>query len=64
VNLAAGRIEVCLDIVPDDYEPYALLSATGADGEQLAQVRVDSGFKLSLASATAWIESDFARPAC
>ncbi|HET6720125.1 MAG TPA: hypothetical protein VFH22_10785 [Rhodocyclaceae bacterium] len=63
VNLAAGRIEVTLDIVADDYEPYALLGATAADGEQLAQVRVDPGFKLSLASATAWIENDYARPA-
>lgn len=63
VNLAAGRIEVTLDIVPDDYEPYALLGATAADGEQLAQVRVAADFKLSLASATAWIENDFARPA-
>ena len=62
VNVAAGRIEVTLDIVPDEYEPYALLSAIGPDGEQLAQVRVEAGFKLSARSAEAWIENEFLRP--
>ena len=62
VNTTGGRIEVTLDIVPDEYEPYALLAAHNADGESLAQVRVETGFKLGVASATAWIENDFRRP--
>jgi hypothetical protein len=31
-------------------------------GEQVAQVRVDAGFKLSPASAMAWVENDFRAP--
>lgn len=62
VNLDTGQLLVKLDITPDDYEPYALLSAYDELGEQLAQVRVSAGFKLSLQSATAWIDNDFRRP--
>ena len=39
------RISVTLDIVADDYDPYALLGAQNAAGEQLAQVRVGVGFR-------------------
>jgi hypothetical protein len=31
-------------------------------GEQVAQVRVDPGFKLSPASAHTWVENDFRAP--
>jgi len=51
-----------LDIVPDEDEPYALLSALDAAGEQLAQVRVSASFNLSKASAAAWVENEFRRP--
>jgi len=57
-----GRIEVMLDIVPDDDDPHALLAAHDAAGDVLAQVRVAAGFKLTLASATAWVEGGFGRP--
>lgn len=57
-----GRIEVLLDIVPDEDDPYALLSARDADGEPLAQLRVRADFRLNDRSAAAWIESGFARP--
>ena len=40
VNADAGRIEVVLDIVPDEDDPYATLSARDEYGEQLAAVRV------------------------
>ena len=56
------RITITLDIVPDEDDPHALLGAHGAAGEPLARVRVAASFKLSAASATAWIESDFRRP--
>jgi len=36
-----------------------LLSAFDGDGGQLAQIRVLPSYKLTLASATAWIEDDF-----
>ena len=63
VNADAGRIEVILDIVPDEDDPYATLSARDEYGEQLAEVRVAPNFKLSPSSAAAWIESGFRRPA-
>lgn len=62
VNHDSGDIEVTLDIVPDDDDPYALLGARNAAGEQLAQVRVGPDFKFNLRSATAWIDDEFRRP--
>jgi hypothetical protein len=50
INAASGRISVTLDIVPDDDDPHALLAAHDAAGEELARVRVSSGFKLSKAT--------------
>jgi hypothetical protein len=58
-----GRItEVTLDIVPDEDDPHALLTALDAGGEQIAQVRVAASYKLSSSSAAAWVEAGFARP--
>jgi hypothetical protein len=62
VSTPAGRIGVTLDIVADDYEPYAVLAAHDAAGELLAQVRVRPDFKLNAASAGAWIEAEFSKP--
>lgn len=62
VSAAAGPIEVTLDIVPDEFDPYAVLRAHDDAGEQLAQVRVDAGFKLTTRSAGAWIDNDFRTP--
>ncbi|MCR5864341.1 MAG: hypothetical protein ACK4PH_05060 [Aquincola tertiaricarbonis] len=62
VTAAQGPVSVTLDIVPDDDDPHALLTAEDEAGEQLAQVRVAAGFKLNRASATAWIDSGFAKP--
>lgn len=56
-----GDIDVTLDIVPDEYEPYALLTALDAFGEQIAQVRVAPTFKLTKARAQAWAEGGFGR---
>ena len=63
VDTASGRIRVSLDIVPDEDDPHALLAAHDAFGEQLAEVRVAPGFKLSATSATAWIDDEFRKPA-
>jgi hypothetical protein len=62
VTAPAGRITVTLDIVPDEDDPHALLAAHDAAGEALARVRVAAGFKLSAASAGAWIADDFRKP--
>jgi hypothetical protein len=62
INAQSGRISVTLDIVPDEDDPHALLTAHDAAGEELAQVRVASGFKLNKASASAWIDADFRKP--
>lgn len=58
----AGRIEVTLDIVPDDDDAHGLLKATDADGAELARVRVSANFRLNPASAAAWIDSGYAKP--
>ncbi len=63
VTAGAARITVSLDIVPDEDHPHAQLTAHDADGELLAQVHVPPSFKLNRASAVAWAESGFARPA-
>ncbi|KNZ33759.1 MAG: hypothetical protein AD742_04910 [Methylibium sp. NZG] len=62
VAAPAGRINVTLDIVPDEDDPHALLAAHDAFGVRLAQVRVGAGFKLNATSAGAWIADDFRRP--
>jgi hypothetical protein len=62
VSTPTGQVSVTLDIVPDEYDPHAVLEALAATGEQLAQVRVAPGFKLNLASATAWIADGFRKP--
>ena len=63
VTAHAARITVSLDIVPDEDRPYALLSAHNEAGEPLAEVRVASSFKLNRASAVAWAEGGFGKPA-
>ncbi|MCK9686807.1 hypothetical protein [Scleromatobacter humisilvae] len=62
VGTDSGRVLVTLDIVPDEFDPHALLAAQDEFGEQIAQVKVRPDFKLTMASATAWIESGYARP--
>ncbi|MBC7701029.1 hypothetical protein [Aquabacterium sp.] len=62
VTVTAQQWRVTLDIVADEYEPHALLAAHDDGGDQVAQVRVSVGFKLNMASATAWIEDEFRKP--
>ena len=62
VNLADADIRVTLDIVPDEDNPYAMLSAHDADNAELAKIKVSAGFKLTKNSATAWIDSEFRNP--
>jgi hypothetical protein len=62
VSTASGDVTVTLDIVPDEYEPHALLAAVDDAGESLAQVKTAPNFKLTQASAAKWIDSEFAAP--
>jgi hypothetical protein len=57
-----GRVLVTLDIVPDEYDPHALLGAQDEFGDPLARVKVRPDFKLTKASAQAWVESGYAKP--
>lgn len=63
VTAMSARITVSLDIVPDEDHPHALLSAQDEAGEPLAELRVAPSFKLSRASAVAWAENGFSKPA-
>jgi hypothetical protein len=59
VTVASRRVTVKLDVTADDDDPYAELSARDATGRELARVRVDAGFRLTAASASAWIDDGF-----
>lgn len=62
VNTDDGQVKVTLDIVPDEDDPYAMLAAFDQYGEELARVRVVPTFKLSVTSASTWIENGYRRP--
>jgi hypothetical protein len=62
VNTDDGPITVKLDIVPDEDDAYAILAAVDQYGEELASVRVRPDFKLSVPSATDWVEGGFRKP--
>jgi hypothetical protein len=62
VTAAGARWQVNLDIVPDDDDPHATLSAVGPDGEAAASRRVAASFKLNARSAQAWVEGGFGKP--
>ncbi len=60
--LDSGRVTVTLDVVPDEDDPHAWLAATDADGSELGRARVAPNFKLSKASAAAWVEGGCGKP--
>lgn len=57
-----GPVKVCLDITPDEDDPYATLTAFDPYGEELARVRVAPTFKLSATSASQWIDNGYKKP--
>ena len=63
ITARSARITVSLDIIPDDENPQAKLSAHDDAGELLATVDVSPAFKLNRASAEDWALGDFSRPA-
>ncbi|MEF8717414.1 MAG: hypothetical protein V5B35_04390 [Candidatus Accumulibacter necessarius] len=62
VNGQSGRIKVTFDIVADEDDPHALLTAYDGNGEALARVRVDAGFRFSASTVNAWISDDYRQP--
>jgi hypothetical protein len=62
LNLPEGSVTVLLDITPDEFDPYATLSARNAFDEELASVRVAPNFRLTSGSASAWVAGGFGRP--
>ncbi len=65
VNVGTGseRIRVALQIVPDEDNPYAMLTAHDESGVQVGEARVAPTFKLTGPSAESWIEAGYpARP--
>ena len=65
VSAKGQMFAVELKIIPDEDEPHALLSAFEAGDEGgvvIEQVKVSANFKLSRASAIAWVENDFLKP--
>jgi hypothetical protein len=62
VGAGSTKVVVNLDIVPDEDDPHAMLTAEDAAGDPLGQARVRPDFKLNAGSAAAWVEGGFRRP--
>lgn len=62
VDHESGRIRVTLDIVPDEYEPHAILRAFDVYNDLLAEVTVAPDYKLNVRGAEKWIADGYARP--
>jgi len=56
-----SRVNVTLDIEPDEENPSAVLLATDPSGAVLGEARVSPGFRLTRASAEAWADAGFSR---
>ena len=61
IDAAAGRLTIKLDIVPDEDEPYAVLSAYDESGELLAQTQVAPNYKLNVQRASEWAQGGFGK---
>ena len=64
LNLHALEREwvLTLDIVPDEYEPHAILAAIDDHGVTVARLRVEAEFRLTHAAGLAWVQADFRQP--
>ncbi len=54
--------EVLLELVPDEYDPYAKLSAKNDAGEEVASYRVAASFKFNRDVANQWARDGFPEP--
>ena len=55
-------MRVDLDIVPDEDDAHAVLSAWDEGGEVIAKVRVMPSYKLTPTSASRWVGGGFREP--
>jgi hypothetical protein len=62
VTVEGARVDVTLDITPDDEAPYATLTATDRFGDRLARVKVPAHFKLNERAAEAWVQQGCPAP--
>jgi hypothetical protein len=62
VEADGQRVRVDLDVVPDEDDPHALLSAWDESSEKTAQVRVMPNFKLTAESARRWVVGGYREP--
>lgn len=56
VTVGEERVRVEYDLVEDEDDPHAWLSAYSADGEQIARQRMEPSFKLSPRTASRWLD--------
>jgi hypothetical protein len=49
------RLQVELDIIPDEEDPHAILTVRSSTGETLSRARVAANFKLTAESARQWL---------
>ena len=54
--------DVTLELVPDEYEPYALLCAVDDGGQTVAKHRVAANYKFNRDVANDWVRSGFSAP--
>ena len=54
--------DVCLELIPDEYEPHSVLSATDDGGNVVAKHRVSDRFKFTRDAANAWVQGGFLEP--
>ena len=57
-----AQLLITLDIVPDEDEPHAWLTAQVEGGAELARVRVAPDFRLNSTSAGSWVDGGFQKP--
>ncbi len=62
ITASSGRVTVKLDIVPDEDNPFATLSAYDDGGDLLAEVKTAASFKLNRLSAERWAANNFEKP--
>lgn len=62
VSTPDAALTIKFDIVPDEDEPYAVLSAWDEYGEMIAEVTVAPNFKFTSGTATTWVENEFRKP--
>ncbi len=51
-----------LELIADEYDPHAMLSATDDAGQRIALFRVATGYKFSRDSMNAWAQGGFLEP--